>query len=142
MCSTTGKRNYEELHCYNLVMTTGTMNLLFYADENDMHLYYFVEGGKKHILSDRFLESELPERLKGMRYLGVQSVYIYLFKELPNHITEWMDSDETQKQLKAQWVAKLLPKDSVESWVERVHEELGKHQAKLGELSITALRAG
>jgi hypothetical protein len=123
-------------------MATGTMNILFYADENDMHLYYFVEGGKKHFLGDHFLESELPMRLKGMRYLGIQSVYVFLLKELPKPITEWMDFDETQKQLRATWVAKLEPEDTVESWVERVHGEMAKHQAALGELSITALKAG
>jgi hypothetical protein len=123
-------------------MATGTMNILFYADENDMHLYYFVEGGKRHFLGDRFLESELPTRLKGMRYLGIQSVYVFLLKELPKPITEWMDFDETQKQLRATWVAKLEPEDTVESWVERVHGEMAKHQAALGELSITALKAG
>jgi len=123
-------------------MATGTLNILFYADEGDMHLHYFVEDGKVHFLGDRFLESELPTRLRGMRYLGVQSVYVFLLKELPKPITEWMDFDETQKQLRATWVAKLEAKDSVESWVERVHEELRKHPAKLAELSITALKAG
>jgi|SRR5580704_9465628 hypothetical protein len=123
-------------------MATGTMNILFYADENDMHLYYFVEGGKRHFLGDRFLESELPTRLKGMRYLGIQSVYVFLLEELPKPITEWMDFDETQKQLRATWVAKLEPEDTVESWVERVRGEMAKHQAALGELSITALKAG
>jgi hypothetical protein len=123
-------------------MATGTMNILFYADENDMHLYYFVEGGKRHFLGDRFLESELPTRLKGMRYLGIQSVYVFLLEELPKPITEWMDFDETQKQLRATWVAKLEPEDTVESWVERVRGEMAEHQAALGELSITALKAG
>ena len=118
------------------------MNILFYADENDMHLYYFVEGGKRHFLGDRFLESELPTRLKGMRYLGIQSVYVFLLEELPKPITEWMDFDETQKQLRATWVAKLEPEDTVESWVERVRGEMAEHQAALGELSITALKAG
>lgn len=123
-------------------MATGTLNILFYADEDDMHLYYFVEGGKKHFVGDRFLESELPSRLQGMRYFGVQSVYVFLFKELPNPITEWMDFDETQKQLRATWITKLDPKASVESWIERVHEELAKHQGALAELSITAVKAG
>jgi hypothetical protein len=123
-------------------MATGTMNILFYADESDMHLYYFVEGGKRQFLGDRFLESELPMRLKGMRYLGIRSVYVFLFKELPKPIPEWMDFDETQKQLRATWVAKLEPEDTVESWVERVRGEMAKHQAALGELSITALKAG
>lgn len=122
-------------------MRTGTLNILFFADDDDLHLHYFVEDGKVHFMGDRFLESELPSRLQGMRYLGVQSVFVFLLKKKPKSISEWQKLDLLQKELTATQVVKLKPQDSVEAWIARVHEEMRNHQPGLAELSVTALKA-
>lgn len=115
-----------------------TFNVLFYRDESDLHFYYFVESGKVHFLGDRFLESELPARLQGMRHTGLQSVSIFIHKKLPSGMAEWQQLDQLQKELRAAQVISLEPQDSVESWIARVHQEMEKHDAELAELSITA----
>lgn len=122
-------------------MQTGTFNVLFFAGESDLHYYYFVEDGTVHFMSDRFLESELPSRLQGMRHLGIQSVTVYLLKEKPKSLSDWQKHDFLLKELTATHVIKLKPQDSVEVWIARVHEEMRNHKPELAELAVTALKA-
>jgi len=104
-------------------------------------MHYSVADGKVHLGTDRFHESELPTRLRGLRYSGVQSVSVFVLKKKPKPMAQWQKLDITQKELDATQVVKLEPHDSVETWVARVHEAIDRYQPELAELSITAVRA-
>jgi len=113
-------------------------NIVFVKSEGQERKHYFWIDGEVLSSSSGFHEAELPTRLQGLRFLGVQSVYVYLMKSRPKPLSEWQRLDSTQKQLAATCVAKLAPGDSVESWVGRVHQEMEETHSEFAELSITA----
>lgn len=121
-------------------MPVSTFNVMFFDFDDDRHTYYVVEDGKVQYMGDRVREAELPQRLEGMRQLGVQSVYVFIHPVVPRSVYEWMNSDLSYKQLISTSYKQLKPPDSVESWIQQTLRLMSDRDAEFAELSITSVR--
>jgi hypothetical protein len=113
---------------------------MFFDFDTDLHTYYLVEDGKVQFMGESVGEAELPQRLKGMIELGVQSAYIFVQQTLPRSVSEWMHSDLSYKQLISTRFMELKPPDSVEAWVRQTRQLMSEKEADFAELSVTIVK--